>query len=159
MIFDINYEFEEHGVYSFKTDIGAEYKVIFREDDYTSVGIVLLSEDTFVSEIFTTIETLKFIFNKIKSNKFIININDTNSYLRRRKLNVLKRYLNDYDYSIVENPHLPPIGRASSNTILNITQVYLTKKKETKKRKYCTNCGTEDTGYKFCPNCGTNLQV
>ena len=159
MIFDINYEFEEHGVYSFKTDIGAEYKVIFREGDYTSVGIVLLSEDTFVSEIFTTIETLKFIFNRIKSNKLIITINDVNPNLRRRKLNVLKRYLNDYDYSVVENPHLPPIGRASSNTILNITQVYLIKKKQLKQKKYCHNCGSENNDYKFCPSCGTNLQV
>ena len=159
MIFDINYEFEENGVYSFKTDLGSEYRVIFREDDYTSANISRISEYSFVSELFTTIETLKFIFNKFKSTKFMIILNDVNPNLRRRKLNVLKRYLNDYDYSVVENPHLPPIGRASSNTILNITQVYLIKKKQLKQKKYCHNCGSENNDYKFCPSCGTNLQV
>jgi hypothetical protein len=158
MIFDINYEFENRGVYLFKTDCGVDYKVTFREGDYKSVGIMLLSEDTFSSEIFTTIETLKFILNRISYSKFIITIDDLGLNLRRRKLNILKRYLTDYDYSVVENPHLPPIGRSSSNTILNITQVYLVKKKEIKQKKYCHNCGSENNDYKFCPSCGTNLQ-
>ena len=159
MIFDINYEFEKHGIYLFKTDEGTDYRVSFRNGDYTSVSVSIQSENTFDSEVFITIQTLKFILNKINIDKFIITIDDKSTDLRRRKLNILKRYLNTYEYKVIENPHLPPVGRSSSNTILNITQVYLIKKKETKKRKYCTNCGTEDTGYKFCPNCGGNLQV
>lgn len=158
MIFDINYEFEERGVYFFKTELGVDYKVTFRGGDYTSVGIMLLSEESFSSEVFTTIETLKFILNRIKSGKFIITIDDVSSNLRKRKLNILKRYLTSYDHKIIENPHLPPIGRYSSNTILNIIQVYLVKKKELKQKRYCPNCGSENNDYKFCPSCGTNLQ-
>lgn len=158
MIFDINYEFEEHGVYLFKTDCDVDYKVTFRDGDYTSVGIMLLSEESYADEIFTTIETLKFIFNRFKSNKFIITINDANSDIRRRKLNILKRYLTSYDYQIIVNPHLPPIGRSTSNTILNITQVKITKKKDVRQKRYCPNCGSENNDYKFCPSCGTNLQ-
>jgi hypothetical protein len=159
MIFDINYEFEEHGVYLFKTDLGTEYKVIFRGDDYTSIDISIISNNKYDNEVFTTAQTLEYILNKVKMDKFILTIDDINMSARFRKLNILKRWLKSYDYSVINNPHLPAIGRGTSNTILNITQVYLTKKKETKKRKYCTNCGTEDIGYKFCPSCGTNLQV
>lgn len=159
MIFDINYEFEEQGIYLFKTDEGTDYRVSFRNGDYTSVSVLIQSENTFDSEVFITIQTLKFILNKINIDKFLITIDDKNPYLRRRKLNILKRYLNTYEYKVIENPHLPPIGRGSSNTILNITQVYLIKTKDKRQKKYCTNCGTEDTGYKFCPNCGANLNV
>ena len=133
MIFDINYKFEEHGIYLFKTDEGTDYRVSFRNGDYTSVSVLIQSENTFDSEVFITIQTLKFILNKIN--------------------------LNTYEYKVIESPHLPPIGRGSSNTILNITQVYLIKTKDKKQKRYCTVCGTEDVGYKFCPNCGGNLQV
>ena len=159
MIFDINYKFEEHGIYLFKTDEGTDYRVSFRNGDYTSVSVLIQSENTFDSEDFITIQTLKFILNKINIDKFIITIDDKNPDIRRRKLNILKRYLNTYEYKVIESPHLPPIGRGSSNTILNITQVYLIKTKDKKQKRYCTVCGTEDVGYKFCPNCGGNLQV
>jgi ribosomal protein S27AE len=159
MIFDINYEFEEHGVYLFKTDYGVEYKVTLREDDYTSIGISIISNIKYDNEVFTTAQTLEYLLNKVKVEKFILTIDDINIKTRFRKLNILKRWLESYDYTVINNPHLPSIGRGNSNVIMNITQIYLIKKKETKKRKYCTNCGTEDTGYKFCPNCGGNLQV
>ena len=159
MIFDINYEFEKYGVFLFKTDLGTDYKVTFKEGDYTHIGISIMSYTKYDSEVFTTVQTLEFLLKKVKSENFIITIDDSNSDVRFRKLNILKRWLKSYDYSVINNPHLPSVGRGTSNTILNITQVYLSKKKETKKRKYCTNCGTEDIGYKFCPNCGGNLQV
>jgi hypothetical protein len=159
MIFNIDYEFEDRGIYFFDTDLGTKYKVSFKEGDYTVISISVSSYGKFSSEVFTTIQTLKFILNKVKSTKFVVNFDDRDMKIRRRKINILKRCLPSFDFSIVDNPHLPPIGRATSNTILNITQVYLFKKFETVKRKYCTNCGTEDTGYKFCPNCGTNLKV
>jgi hypothetical protein len=160
MIFDINYEFEKYGVFLFKTDLGTEYKVTFRENDnYTHISISITSYSKHDSEVFTTAQTLEFLLNRVKYDNFIITMDDSNPDVRFRKLNILKRWLKSYDYSVINNPHLPAIGRGTSNTILNITQVYLTKIKETKKRKYCTNCGTEDTGYKFCPNCGGNLQV
>ena len=159
MIFDINYEFEEHGIYLFKTDLGTEYKVIFIEGDYTSIGISMISNTKYDNEVFTTAQTLEYILNKVKGEKFILTINDINMEDRFRKLNILKRWLKSYDYNIINNPHSPSIGRGNSNVIMNIAQIYLIKKKETKKRKYCTNCGTEDIGYKFCPNCGGNLQV
>ena len=158
MIFDINYEFEEHGVYLFKTDSGVDYKVTFRNGDYTSVAIMLLSKESRSDEIFRTIETLKFLFNRVKSNNFSIIISDSNSNLRKRKLNILKRYLTSYDYQIIENLHLPSIGRSTSNTILNITQVKMVKKNLIRQKRYCPNCGSENNDYKFCPSCGTNLQ-
>ena len=159
MIFDINYEFEEHGVYLFKTDYGVEYKVTLREDDYTSIGISIISNIKYDNEVFTTAQTLEYLLNKVKVEKFILTIDDINIKTRFRKLNILKRWLESYDYTVINNPHIQSIGRGNSNVIMNITQIYLIKKKERKKRKYCTNCGTEDTGYKFCPNCGGNLQV
>ena len=158
MIFDINYKFEEHGIYLFKTDEGTDYRVSFRNGDYTSVSVLIQSENTFDSEVFITIQTLKFILNKINIDKFIITIDDKNPDIRRRKLNILKRYLNTYEYKVIESPHLPPIGRGMSNITLNITQVFLTQKKEVRKRKFCPNCGSENNDYKFCPSCGTNLQ-
>lgn len=158
MIFNINYEFEDRGVYLFTTDLSTEYRVTFREGDYTTIGIYITSYSKYDSEVFKTIETLKFILNRVKSNRFLINIEDRDPELRRRKLSILKRCLTNFEYTVVENPHLPAIGRNTRNTILNITQVYLIKKKELKQKRYCPNCGSENNDYKFCPSCGTNLQ-
>ena len=93
MIFDINYEFEEHGVYLFKTDYGVEYKVTLREDDYTSIGISIISNIKYDNEVFTTAQTLEYLLNKVKVEKFILTIDDINIKTRFRKLNILKRWL------------------------------------------------------------------
>ena len=71
MIFDINYEFEKHGIYLFKTDEGTDYRVSFRNGDYTSVSVSIQSENTFDSEVFITIQTLKFILNFINTDIII----------------------------------------------------------------------------------------
>ena len=158
MIFNINYDFEKNGIYSFKTNLGAGYKVSFKTGtDLTRFSIV--SDNKFSSEVFTTVNTLKFIINKISFNKLSITIDNLNPIGRRRMVNILKRWLIDYEYQVIENPQLPAIGREHRGRVLNITQILLRKKNIVVIKKYCTNCGTEDNGYKFCPNCGTNLQV
>jgi len=158
MVYNIEGDFKEGDIFTFTTDLGGEYRVILTDGgEYRFVEIVILSETKYNEETFSTYTTIKNILMRSPYNKFILTINTGDIYFRRRILNIYKRWLDQFDMLIVENPHLPPMGRDNYNTVLDITQVFLTKKKNTKVKKYCPNCGTENVDYKFCPNCGTNL--
>ena len=67
------------------TKIDSKYKLayasakrakILKEDDYTSIGISIISNIKYVHEIFTTAQTLEYLLNKVKVEKFILTIDD-----------------------------------------------------------------------------------
>jgi hypothetical protein len=159
MIYNIEGDLKNDDVFSFTTDLGAEYRIVLKDGgEYRFVEITIISESKYNEETFSTYNTIKNILVRSGFTKFIITINNGDIYFRRRILNIYKRWLDQFDMVIVENPHLPPMGRDNYSTVLDITQVFLTQKKEINKKKYCPNCGSENIDYKFCPSCGTNLQ-
>ncbi len=158
MIYNIEGDLKNGDVFAFTTDLGGEYRVVLKDGgEYRFVEIIILSESKYNEETFSTYNTIKSILVRSGFTKFIITINTGDIYFRRRILNIYKRWLDQFDMVIVENPHLPPMGRDNYSTVLDITQVFLTQKKEINKKKYCPNCGSENIDYKFCPSCGTKL--
>jgi ribosomal protein S27AE len=161
MIYDIDGSFSDNdnSIYGFRTDLDTDYRISFKDSgEYKIIDIMILSDSKYDCEFFTTLKTIQTILLRDNNEKFILNIEGGDIYQRRRKLKVLSRWLSSFDQIIVENPQITSIGRGMSNITLNITQVFLTQKKEVRKRKFCPNCGSENNDYKFCPSCGTNLQ-
>lgn len=160
MIYDIEGTFEgENSIYTFKTDLDTEYRVSLKDTgEFQLIDVMITSYSKHDIEIFSTLKTIQTILLRNKTQKYILTIDGGDIYYRRRKLKALSRWLDDFNQLVVENPQLPSIGRGMSNITLDITQVFLTQKKETNKKRYCPNCGTENNNYKFCPSCGTNLQ-
>ena len=160
MIYDIDGSFNnDDSIYSFRTDLDTEYRVSLKDTgEYKLIDVMITSDSKYNCEIFPTIKTIQTILLRSKNEKYILNIEGGDIYYRRRKLKALSRWLDSFNQIIVENPQIPSIGRGMSNITLDITQVFLTQKKEVRKRKFCPNCGSENNDYKFCPGCGTNLQ-
>lgn len=158
MIYNIEGDFENGNEFTFITDLGSEYRVHLKDGgEYKFLEVDIISDSKYNEETFPTFKTIQTILTRLKSQKFILTINNGDIYHRRRLLNIYSRWLSDFDKVVVENPHLPPVGRDHFSTVLDITQVFLTKKKNIRVKKYCHNCGSENNDYKFCPNCGTNL--
>jgi hypothetical protein len=160
MIYDIEGSFnDDNSIYSFTTDLDTEYRISLKDaGEYKFIDVMILSESKYDCEFFTTLKTIQTILLRNNTEKFILNIEGGDIHHRRRKLKVLSRWLSSFNQIIVENPQITSIGRGMSNITLDITQVFLTQKKEVRKRKFCPNCGSENNDYKFCPSCGTNLQ-
>ena len=160
MIYDIEGSFnDDNSIYSFTTDLDTEYRISLKDaGEYKFIDVMILSESKYDCEFFTTLKTIQTILLRNNTEKFILNIEGGDIHHRRRKLKVLSRWLSSFNQIIVENPQITSIGRGISNITLDITQVFLTQKKEVRKRKFCPNCGSENNDYKFCPSCGTNLQ-
>ena len=160
MIYDIEGSFnDDNSIYSFTTDLDTEYRISLKDaGEYKFIDVMILSESKYDCEFFTTLKTIQTILLRNNTEKFILNIEGGDIHHRRRKLKVLSRWLSSFNQIIVENPQIPSTGRGMSNITLDITQVFLTQKKEVRKRKFCPNCGSENNDYKFCPSCGTNLQ-
>ena len=158
MIYNINGDFQNENVFTFTTDLGGEYRIDLKDGgEYRFVEISITSSNKYNEETFSTYNTIKSILFRSKYTKFILTINTGDIYFRRRILEIYKRWLDQFEMVVVENPHLPPMGRDNYSTVLDITQVFLTKKKNIKVKKYCPNCGSENNDYKFCPSCGTKL--
>lgn len=160
MIYDIEGSFnDDNSIYGFITDLDTEYRISLKDaGEYKFIDVMILSESKYDCEFFTTLKTIQTILLRNNTEKFILNIEGGDIHHRRRKLKVLSRWLSSFNQVIVENPQITSIGRGMSNITLDITQVFLTQKKEVRKRKFCPNCGSENNDYKFCPSCGTNLQ-
>lgn len=161
-MYEINYEFKQHGIFSFNVLNGYEFKITItpNTDIYSLVSITYDNDVTLVDgEVISIIKTILFIlYSNIGKSTLIISLPNNTPNINRI-IKISSRWLkNFFDYKIIINPRVHQQGRAILTSLTNQTQIFLTKKIDIKKNKFCTNCGTENTNnFKFCPNCGTNF--
>ncbi len=164
----------DENVFTITTESGVKYLVILQETAEDSGLWILhflkeLGKEAVSSEVFKTMKALEENLIQILEERGITSImvyisgKDRNEIDQKTK--VFTRWIEEpWEYQIDVDPIIRIQGiRKEIETMTNF--IYLKKKiiqptlqSVISENKFCTNCGTENKGFKFCPNCGQNLQ-